>query len=239
AHALDRDSPLATLAEGAARALAGLAAPGPDESPSEARREAWAAVGVLCDELSSTVLTVGLPGDGSATGRILAAAGREPVWLTLRQLVRCPPQWHGLDTVLVVENPSVLAFAADGRRCPPLVCTNGQPRAATMTLLRAMAAAGVELRHHGDFDWPGLTIGNVLHRRLPIVPFEFDSDAYMRAAAAHPRAAPLTGPPVRATWDDGLAAAMTTTARQVEEEAVARDVIDRFLALSGPHVRSP
>lgn len=232
AHALDRDSPLGTLAEGAARALAGLAPPTADESPSEARRETWAAVGVLCDELSSTVLTVGLPGDGSATGRILAAAGREPVWLTLRQLVRCPPQWHGLDTVLVVENPSVLAVAADGGRCPPLVCTNGQPRAATMTLLRAMASAGVKLRHHGDFDWPGVTIGNVLHRRLPIVPFEFDRDAYTRAAAAHPRAAPLIGPPVRATWDEGLAAAMTTTARQVEEEAVARHVIDRFLALS-------
>ncbi len=53
AHALDDGAPLGTLALGAARALAGLAPTEPGESLSEARREAWAAVGVLCDELSS------------------------------------------------------------------------------------------------------------------------------------------------------------------------------------------
>ena len=51
AHALDDGAPLGTLALGAARALAGLDPPALDESPAEARREAWAAVGVLCDEL--------------------------------------------------------------------------------------------------------------------------------------------------------------------------------------------
>ena len=75
AHALDEGSPLGTLALGAARALAGLEPPGPDESAAEARREAWAAVGVLCDELSSIVLTLALPGDASVTGGLLAAAG--------------------------------------------------------------------------------------------------------------------------------------------------------------------
>jgi hypothetical protein len=40
AHALDDGSPLGTLALGAARALAGLEPPGPDESTAEARREA-------------------------------------------------------------------------------------------------------------------------------------------------------------------------------------------------------
>ena len=97
-------------------------------------------------------------------------ANGEPLWLTLRQLVRNQPAWHDVDTILVVENPSVLALAADtlGTACPPLVCTNGQPRAAAMVLLRSLAAGGVRLRHHGDFDWAGLTIGNLLHRRLPI-----------------------------------------------------------------------
>ena len=100
AHALDAGSRLGTLALGAARALSGLESPGPDESAAESRREAWAAVGVLCDELSSVVLTLALPGDASVTGRVLAAAGatREPVWLTLRQLVRSPSQWHGIDS---------------------------------------------------------------------------------------------------------------------------------------------
>jgi uncharacterized protein (TIGR02679 family) len=235
AHALDEGSRLGTLAVGAARAVAGLDAPGPDESPAEARRESWAAVGVLCDELSSTVLTVGLPSDGSETGRLLAAAGTttEPVWLTLRQLVRSPPRWHEADvpTVLVVENPSVVAFAADacGRRCPPIVCTNGQPRAAAMVLLRALAAAGVRLRHHGDFDWGGLTIGNLLHRRLPIEPWQFDRDAYLRAVSAYPTAAPLTGAPVAASWDPGLGKAMLEAGQRIEEEMVAHQMLDAFL----------
>jgi uncharacterized protein (TIGR02679 family) len=229
AHALDDGQPLGTLALGAARALAGLEPPGPDESAAEARREAWAAVGVLCDELSSIVLTLGLSGDASGTGRVLAAAAgsAEPIWLTLRQLVRSPPQWHGIDSVLVVENPSVVALAADALkvRCPPIVCTNGQPRAATMVLLRALAAAGARLRHHGDFDWGGLTIGNLLHRRLPIEPWQFDDEAYLRAVAAHPHAAPLTGTPIAASWDAGLADAMREAGRRIEEELVAGELL--------------
>jgi uncharacterized protein (TIGR02679 family) len=235
AHALDDGSPLGTLAVGAARALAGLELPVPDESAAEARREAWAAVGVLCDELSSTVLTLGLPGDASVTGRLLAAAGAsgEPVWLTLRQLVRSPPRWREADAgaVLVVENPSVVALAADtlGGRCRPIVCTNGQPRAAAMVLLRSVAAAGVCLRHHGDFDWAGLTIGNLLHRRLPIEPWQFDRAAYLRAAAAHPHAAPLTGSPTSASWDSGLGEAMREAGRQIEEELVAGELLESLL----------
>lgn len=230
AHALDDGSPLATLALGAARALAGLETPGADESPAEARREAWAAVGVLCDELSNIVLTFALPGDASGTGRMLAAAGAtgEPVWLTLRQLVRTPPQWQTIDWVLVVENPSVVALAADtcGPCCRPIICTNGQPCAAAMVLLRSLAAAGVRLRHHGDFDWGGLTIGNLLHRRLPVEAWQFNREAYLRAVAVHPLAAPLTGSPTVASWDPGLAEAMFVAGRRIEEELLARDLLE-------------
>ena len=232
AHALDEDSPLGTLALGAARALAGLEPPAPGESAAEARREAWAAVGVLCDELSSTVLTLALPGEGSVTGRMLTVARGEgePVWLTLRQLVRGAPRWHAADVgaVLVVENPSVVALAADrlGARSVPIVCTNGQPRAATMVLLRSLAAAGVRLHHHGDFDWGGLTIGNLLHRRLPIEPWEFDCDAYERAVAVHPNAAPLSEGSVQASWDARLAPAMRDAGRRIEEELVAGELLE-------------
>jgi uncharacterized protein (TIGR02679 family) len=231
AHALDDGSPLGTLALGAARTLTGLEPPGSGESPAEARREAWAAVGVLCDELSSTVLTLALPGDGSPTGQVLTAAGAggEPVWLTLRQLVRSPPQWElvGVGCVLIVENPSVVALAADTRAAhrTPIVCTNGQPRAAAMVLLRSLAAAGVRLLHHGDFDWGGLTIGNLLHRRLPVTPWRFDRDAYLRAVAAHPHAAPLTGSPTSASWDPALANAMRGAGRRIEEELVAEELL--------------
>ncbi|MDQ3632069.1 MAG: DUF2399 domain-containing protein, partial [Actinomycetota bacterium] len=183
---------------------------------------------------SSMVLTLALPGDASATGQVLAAAdaGSEPVWLTLRQLVRTPPQWRGVDTVLVVENPSVVALAADalGAGRPPIVCTNGQPRAAAMVLLRSLTAAGVRLLHHGDFDWGGIAIGNLLHRRLPVEPWQFDRDAYLRAVADHPHAARLTGPPASASWDSGLAEAMREAGRRIEEELVAADLLETLQA---------
>lgn len=237
AHALDEDSPLGTLALGAARVLAGLEPPGPGESVAEARREAWAAVGVLCDELSSTVLTLALPGDGSVTGRMLDAAREagEPAWLTLRQLVRDAPRWRAADVgaVLVVENPSVVALAADrlGARSAPMVCTNGQPRAATIVLLRSLAAAGVRLRHHGDFDWGGLRIANLLHRRLPVEPWEFDCHAYERAVAMHPHAAPLSEGWVQASWDSRLAPAMREAGQRIEEELVAGDLLEKLRGL--------
>ncbi len=235
AHALDDSTQLGTLALGAARAIARLPAQGAEESAAEARREAWAAVGILCDELSSTVLTLGLEGDGSLTGRLLncARAGGEPVWLTLRQLVRDPPAWPAAtETVFVCENPAVVALAADrlGRRCAPIVCTSGQPRAATILLLRLLARAGLRLRHHGDFDWPGLTIGNLLHRRLPVEPWRFDRNAYVDAASAHPHAGPLSGPPVVAGWDPDLSDAMRANGRRIEEELVAEQLLEELVA---------
>lgn len=232
AHALDDGAPLATLALGAIRALAGLPVPGAGESPAESRREAWAAVGILRDELSSIVLCVGLPGDrATASGRILAVAAEEgePVALTLRQLVREAPRWpthlRGRD-VHVCENPVVLTMAADrlDSACPPLVCTHGQPGAAVMVLLRSLVAAGVRLVHHGDFDWGGLRIGNVLRARLPIAPWRFDAAAYERAVARTP-GPPLRGPESTASWDSHLAVAMHRVGRAVEEESVIDDLL--------------
>jgi hypothetical protein len=179
AHALDTGEPLATLALGAARALAGLDGPGPDESPTEERREAWAAVGLLCDELSSIVLTLGLPGDEvKGSGRILNVA-RE----------------------------------------------SGQPGAATMLLLRALAAVGARLIHHGDFDWGGIRIGNLLHRRLALEPWQFDADAYIRAAGAVTSCQPLVGGPVQASWDPRLSETMRHVGRRIEEELVLEGLL--------------
>ncbi|HSZ13202.1 MAG TPA: TIGR02679 family protein [Solirubrobacteraceae bacterium] len=238
AHALDDGRPLAALALGAVRAFSGLAGPGPGESYAEARREAWASVGLLCDDLSSTVLALGLPGEQhTASGRILQAAqeGGQPVWLTLRQLVRDMPSWAGAtrkglsgQTVYICENPVVVAVAADrlGQECAPLVCTSGQPGAATMLLLGALGAAGARLVHHGDFDWGGIRIGNVLHRRLPLEAWQFDTEAYMRAADAVASHQPLVGAAVHASWDPRLSETMRHAERRIEEELV----LNRLLA---------
>ena len=229
AHALDDDRPLATLALGAACALGGLTA----GTGTQWRREVWAGVGLLRDELSTTVLALGLPGDAmSATGRALGTwrdAG-QPVVLTLRQLVRDAPRLK-VAAVSVCENPVVLAAAAEriGADCPPLVCTNGQPGAAVMHLLRLLVAVGARLRHHGDFDWGGLTIGNVLRARLPVTSWRFDAAAY-RAAAGARSGRELTGPAVTACWAPDLTVAMSELARRVEEELVLDDLLDDLAA---------
>lgn len=222
AHDLDDGRPLTTLALGAARALSGL----PHGSGAQWRREVWASVGVLTDEVSSTVLTFGLPGDASTpTGRVLGVwqdAG-QPVVLTLRQLVRDPPALR-VREVFVCENPVVVSAAADrlGRSCKPLICTAGQPGAATMHLLRQIAASGATIRHRGDFDWGGIRIGNVLHERLPSSPWRFGHRDYL-ATERHGRM--LTGPPARAQWDDALSGAMQERGVAVEEELLIDELL--------------
>lgn len=224
AHALDDDQPLATLALGAARVLSGL----PNGSGAAWRREVWASVGLLRDELSTTVLTLGLPGDTeTATGRALGALREvgQPVALTLRQLVRDPPRL-AVGRVAISENPVVLAAAAQqlGRDCAPLVCTSGQPGAAVMQLLRGLAADGTVLRHHGDFDWGGLRIGNLLHARLPVQPWRYDAAAY-RNAVRRGVGRPLTGQRLTASWDSELSATMHATGRAVEEELLLDELL--------------
>lgn len=227
AHALDEDRRVARLLLGAVSVLAGL----PDGEGAGWRREVWAGVGVLRDDLSSTTLALGLPGDStSAVGRVLGACGDagQPAVLTLRQLVHDPPRLAVAGrTVSVCEGPVVVSLAADrlGAGCAPLVCVSGQPGVATMRLLRLLVEADAHLRYHGDFDWGGLRIGNVLFDRVPMTPWRFDAAAY-GAAAGSALAAPLRGRPTVASWDTELAPAMQRTARQVEEEAVVDALLD-------------
>src|SRR5487761_648254 len=69
-HTLDPGRPLATIALRAAAQLAGV----DHRHDAEARRDAWAGVGVLCDELSAPLLLLNLRGDnGSLTGRALSS----------------------------------------------------------------------------------------------------------------------------------------------------------------------
>ena len=226
AHALDEGRPAGTLALSAVRALAGL--PFAAEVGADARRAAWAAVGVYLDELSSLVLCLGLPGDTrTALGKVLAAqreAG-QPAVLTLRQL-RCHDAALTAGPVWVCENPVVIAAAADelGDRCPPLVCVGGQPSAAGWRLVDLLGAGGATFHYHGDFDWGGIRIAGAVRQRADQgrwLPWRYDRDAYEAAVAlagpagALPR---LAGDPAITPWDPGLADAMSRHGVRVEEE---------------------
>ncbi|WP_424535541.1 TIGR02679 family protein [Sphaerisporangium viridialbum] len=235
AHALDEGRPLATLALSAARALAGL--PYASEGGADARRAAWAAVGVHLDDVSSLVLCLGLPGDDhTPTGRVLKAAtsAGEPTVLTLRQLRRHEtPITAGL--VRICENPVVIAAAADdlGPACPPLICVGGRPSAAAWRLLDLLAAGGATFAYHGDFDWGGIAIAAAIHDRHGFQPWRFDTPAYQAASSS----APLTGRACATPWDPELAQAMERRAVRVEEELVLSDLL-ADLASDAPTVHA-
>lgn len=228
-HALDPATALAPLVLGALAERLGLATP----RSAEEARSVWAAAGVVADELSSRVLVLGLRPEraDSPLGTCLAAladAG-EPAAVTLAQLRR----WRVAplaSEVRVVENPSVLAEAArtgggEAAERPPLVCTSGWPNVAVMTLLRQLAAAGVRLRCHADFDPPGVLMVRHLVERVGAEPWRMDAADYL-AAADRSRLA-FAGSVADTPWDTGLAGAMRTRRRAVFEEDVASALLGR------------
>ncbi|MFI7316901.1 TIGR02679 family protein [Streptomyces venezuelae] len=218
AHALDEGRALSTLVLSGVRALTGHS----KESGAQGRRDAWAAVGLLKDDVSSTVLTLGLRGTPALDWHTDTG---EPAVLTLRQLAsRALPFPHA--TLHICENPAVVSQAADthGPDCPPLVCLQGQPSAAALTLLRQAHAQGLALRYHGDFDWGGARIAATLLRHVAWHPWRYRADDYRRAAT-RPGLPPLAGTPAATPWDPEIAAALVEFGVRVEEEVVLDELI--------------
>lgn len=243
AHALDRGRPLARLILASALASAtALADEQPPDTDGENRtdatasppreRDRWAAVGVLVNELARPALVLNLPcRTDTPTGRQLAHARGEPTYLSLRSLLRTRAQWDVDERVVhVCENPNLVAIAADrlGLRCSALVCTDGMPSAAQRVLLQQLRAAGAQLVYHGDFDWPGLRIGQCLMRDFGARPWRFGADDFRhaaRAASANGRLLP-TDDGITVDWDSELVVAMRQHGYAIDEEAVA----DRLLS---------
>ncbi|MEU3351155.1 TIGR02679 family protein [Streptomyces sp. NPDC037389] len=219
AHALDDGTPLATLTLSGIRALTGF----PDGNGAAWRRDAWASAGLLRDELSSTVLTLNLRGTPALDW--MAETG-EPCVLTLRQLTHQRPRATS-PVVRICENPAILAAAADthGAGCPPLVCLQGQPSAAALALLRHLHGDGTSLLYHGDFDWGGLRIANVLMSHVPWRPWRFTATDYRALAAGAAQLPPLTGTPAASPWDPALAQALSELGVRVEEEVALADLL--------------
>jgi uncharacterized protein (TIGR02679 family) len=128
-------------------------------------RASWERAGVLCDQVSSTVLVLNLPleGPNPNLAHLTRVAG-EPVWITARLTrdgCRLPPTLrHELTVVRVFENPSVIEAAADrlGINSPPLVCLYGRPSTAAWAVLAAIAASGSRMLLSTDRDSAGKQI---------------------------------------------------------------------------------
>jgi uncharacterized protein (TIGR02679 family) len=78
------------------------------------------------------------------------------------------------------------------------------------------------LRYHGDFDWGGVRIGNVVFRRHGALPWRYETADYLAA----PKGTPLAGAAVEASWDGALATAMREDGRAVHEEGVVEGLLE-------------
>ena len=233
AHGLDDGRPVATLVLAALRRAGGptqadeateITSDAQGQPTAERTRDTWASAGVLVNELARPALFLNLP-----TEEVESWSRGEPSYVSLRLLLRSPPRWNVLGrTVRLCENPNLVAIAADrlGRRCAPLVCTDGMPGAAQRCMLSQLVKAGAELRYHGDFDWPGLHIGNLILREYGAQPWRFGPADYITAIQSARRGdQSLDERPVEATWDRALTAAMQRHRIPIAEEAVAADLL--------------
>ncbi len=225
-HALDAGTPLSTLV------LRGLALrfERPMPARSDQRRDLWAAVGVICDDLSAPVLTfnLGLRGDSSLCQLIaMTSADLQPVYLTTRMLwaadwsrIICPQE------VYVCENPTIISLAATqlGNRCPPIICVNGEPCHAARRIMRLLCDAGCSLWYHGDFDWAGIAIAERIFTEFGAKPWLFDLDAYEEAMPLESRH--LTGTPIPTPWAPALSITMQNHGKAYDEERLADFLIN-------------
>ncbi len=230
AHALDDDASLG-------RIMLKLLAKRPvnDTSQKKAvkRRRIWESVGIVTDELSSTVLALNLPATGhTLTDRLLQDHLRcgMPVRLTFRHLRLHPPTFRlpSIDResrIHVCENPSILAEAATriGANCPPMVCVEGHPSLACWVLFEQLCSSEFRLAYHGDFDWGGVRIANKIYAAFGFEPWRFTSASYRIRSQHHRKLRP---PESEAWWDPSLAETIRRAGVSVEEESA----IDELLA---------
>jgi uncharacterized protein (TIGR02679 family) len=226
-HALDRDSPVATLV------LRGICVLHQCAMPISAaqRRDVWSKAGIACDELSAPVLTLNLLlGNAPPLTNFLAAAhsARMPIHLTTRLLLAT--DWQHVEAparVFVCENSSIVAVVLRqlGDRSAPLVCVDGEPKTAAWRLLRQLRAAGTEIWYHGDFDWEGLAIASRVITQLKATPWRYSVADYMAATGTQE----LIGSPFEVPWAPGLCVAMAKRNKLIHEEAMA-EVLVRDLA---------
>jgi uncharacterized protein (TIGR02679 family) len=240
AHALDSGQPTATLVLTVWRQVIARTHDNNDDDEieptgdseldpgggAERDRDVWAKAGVLVNELARPVLFLNLP---MADAKNHNHPPGEPVYASLRSLLRSPPPWDVADRrVYVCENPNLIAIAADhwGSDCAPLVCTDGMPAAAQRCLLSQLAKARAQLCYHGDFDWPGVRIGNHVMREHGAQPWRFgaaDYEAAVKGASGPGQA--LTGKAANALWDEGLITAMQQHRISIAEEALAASLL--------------
>jgi uncharacterized protein (TIGR02679 family) len=215
-HALDDGQPLTALV------LAMLAADGVT-SFTQRPRQAWAAVGVNCDDLTGGLIAIGIHPDG---WHLPADAA---VTLPPRELTRCrwPPGLAAGAWTFVTENPSVASAAADLAATGialRLLCMSGTPSALEVAAIARLSEAGWRVAVRADFDDAGIAhVAAVLRAAPSACPWRMHTSDYyesLRDGATVPL------PQVPDTpWEPGLASAMRARKLATFEEALMSDLL--------------
>lgn len=230
AHALDDDRPLLRLL---LHALAHLEQ-APPPLRSDQRRDLLAAYGIFSDSTSTTVLILNLRPHptGPITNAIaLLADAAISIPVTLQMLHAERWTWSPA-TVWVCENPTVLGVAARrlAATCPPMVCVEGMLSVAARRLLVSLAAAGVELRYHGDFDKGGIRIANIVIGEIGARPWRMMAADYREALVRQKHFLPIKGPVPHARWDARLRDEMEHRRLAIHEEKIVDLLMSDLLA---------
>jgi uncharacterized protein (TIGR02679 family) len=230
AHRLD-PGPLHRLVVRGLAHLTGLTKPPTDAAEM---RRLWEDFGITIDPYASQVLVLGLapPGDSPLAWALSAFRSTgTAARVTLDQLDHHVGALCTGTVAFACENPSVLAAAAEqlGDTSPPLVCVEGWPSTAGRQLITRLVADGVHVRYHGDYDWTGLEITQLM-LNLGALPWSMTAAQYTRAARTlgdRLRLPPLGTSPQTAEidWAPGLVGVMNKHGVAVEEEHVIHELI--------------
>jgi uncharacterized protein (TIGR02679 family) len=210
-HALDDGQPLTALV------LTMLAASGITSS-TRRPREAWAAAGVDCDDLTGGLIAVGIHPDG---WHLPAGAA---VTLPPRELARCRwPTSPGAGAwTFVTENPSVASAAADLAAIGialRLLCLSGTPSALEVAAIARLSDAGWRVAVRADFDAAGIAHVTAVLRAAPSAcPWRMRSSDYHESLSDGATVPLLQVPDT--PWEPGLASAMRASKLATFEEAL-------------------
>ncbi|QGK72112.1 TIGR02679 family protein [Allosaccharopolyspora coralli] len=198
------------------------------------RHALWERVGVTSDGVSATVACWALPlvgADPWSRGVLDRTELGLPTHLTHRDLAAAPDTLVPPGSVIAVcENPRVLEAAVHEGIRHPLLCLSGRPSTVALQLLDRLAPNGARLRHHGDFDWPGVSILNGLWSHHQVRPWRMSAADYReeldRASQERLDLPPLIGTPVDTPWDPALRELMAGTGQAVDEEVTLVRLLD-------------
>lgn len=184
----------------------------------------------ISDETSSSVLVHGLRPE--PRGRLTRAFGlfcdaAMPFCVTLQMLHAEPWLCRSAEVVHICENPTIVSVASNrlGKRCKPILCTEGMPSVAARRLLSMLCTSGVKLLYHGDFDVWGLRIANLIMSEYNARPWRFGAREYLDNLDRGLGIEAVHSHLVNACWDSKLGDTMHRRGMDIHEEQVLDDLL--------------